>query len=138
MRLEGYRPDHFEIIAAWWKAWDGTVLSPDILPPTGVVVTGPDPIAASFCYLSNAAIAHIAFTVADPSVRVRPMLRAVEMAIGGARDIARRELGGEGFIWATTHTPAMHRILCRMGFTDGGPANTSFVLLSPIDTRLIT
>ncbi|TIW37920.1 MAG: hypothetical protein E5V72_29595 [Mesorhizobium sp.] len=123
------------------QARDGNqFLPPECLPPSGVVVmVDGTPAAASFVYLPNAAIAYIAFTCVNPGVPGRVRLDAARRAIEGVVDIAERFLGGRGFIEMPTHQHSLHRIALDLGFADGGPVRTAFLVIGDgIDPDMLT
>lgn len=134
--------DHYPTISRWWREYDGTVCVPRAcFPPTGIVATlDGEPAAVSFAYLTNAAVAQIAFVIADPALpalrRIEAATRAVDVTIA----LCKAHIGDEGLISIVTHNPTMHALVTRrLGFVDGGKAYTSFLAVGEgIDPAMIS
>lgn len=129
LRLEPYRAEtHYPIISAWWRAHGSRCLPVEALPPTGVIVTRDKiPVAASFCFLSNARVAYVDFTVTEPGLNPLVSLKAAKMAVEGAIEIARaaRCL----IVWTLTANRAIQRIYSRCGFVPTSPQQHYYLLL---------
>ena len=63
-----YSPKDFCLLESWWKAKNFPVADPELLPPTGFIVTGDSvPICAGFLFKTDAKIAILNHVVASSS-----------------------------------------------------------------------
>lgn len=128
VKVRLYQPVDYQFVADWWKAHGSEALPADVLPPTGVIVTRDgQPIAASFCYLSNARAAYVDFTVAKPGLPAILSLRAAQRAVEGAVAIAREAKCL--MVWTLTAHRAIQRIYADMGFKPTSPQQHYYLLL---------
>lgn len=119
--------DHdYPHIAAWWAAAGIDAMPADCFPPHGFVarIDG-KPIAATFCFLTDARCAWVAFTVATPDLRGPQRLAGIEGVLRAAIDRAREFTGEGGFIWSMTDHPKLQALYVeRLGFKASGmPGN---------------
>lgn len=63
-----YNKHDFSLIEGWWKARGFPPADPDLLPPTGFIVTGDSvPICAGFLFKTDAKIAILNHVVSTPT-----------------------------------------------------------------------
>jgi len=133
LRLEPYEADkHYPLIAAWWQGHDNACLPVDCLPKTGAIAVSDNdgPVAASFCFLSNSAVAFLAFPICQPGLPARTALKALAIAINGAVAIAR--VSGAKMIWSTTENGVVDHVYTKVaGFKRSTPHTNYFLLLDP-------
>lgn len=132
LRLEPYKAkQHYDIIAAWWKARDSEALPVDVLPDTGAVVTRDgDMLAYTACFLANAKFGFVAFTIAKPDLSMRETIEACALAVNGAISMAK--LKGCKVIWSTTENQFLDRLyLHHTAFKRTTPHHNYYALLDP-------
>lgn len=133
------READYDLMASWWRAVGVEPMPLDCFPADGcVALVDGEPAAMSFCYLTTARVAWVAFTVASPTVRARSRLAAIEAAIGGAVLIGRGMIGDGGFIWSMTDHPTLQRIYVeRLGFAASSLAGNYVIAGQDVPTGML-
>lgn len=117
MRTEKYVHDlHYPLVFHWWRAQNGRVFDPSQISDDGVVVFSTDerPLCASWLYHGNSKLAHIGFTVANPSSGPKEKIYAVTLAIEYLK--ARAKEVGMRFIASNSDSSALTKLFSRAGF----------------------
>ena len=80
----------YPVLLKWWEHYNHGVLSPSILPVTGVAVVDDAevPLAFSWLYFTNSRCAIIDWTIANPHVPLMQRGRAIQAAIENLEALA--------------------------------------------------
>ena len=123
------KADHYETIRKWWEFYyDGDLLPAVCLPDSGAVVMfRGKPAAVSFLYKTNAKIAQIHFTMANPDLGPGRRVFFLDKVVAAVIEMAKEFLDGQGFIWTVTDHATVGRVYQRAGLTCVGEADAFFL-----------
>jgi len=70
LQVRQFTEDDHAILAKWWKDWNFPVITLEMLPQFGVIVSdGDDDICAAFCYLTDSTYALFEWCVSNKEYR---------------------------------------------------------------------
>lgn len=80
----------YETLVEWWKSYNHGILSPSILPETGVAVVDENDVllACSWLYFTNSRVAIVDWTIGNPSIPLMQRGRAIQAAIENLEALA--------------------------------------------------
>lgn len=80
----------YPVLLEWWKHYSHGILSPAILPETGVAVVDDNdvPLAFSWLYFTNSRCAIIDWTIANPHAPLMTRGRAISAAVQNLEALA--------------------------------------------------
>lgn len=128
-----YRNADFSTVAAWWHRHTGTLLQQAMLPPLGVTVLDEsgDPLAALWCLESfGVPVAEIVYPVTRPGLDLKRASAAIALGISACIAVAGRgHTPPASFrVFKALPTPAMTRVLARLGFRESQTDRVPMVL----------
>lgn len=83
-------------------------------------------------YVTDAAVAYIAFSIANPDLPKTRQVEALKSAFGEVVRLAKLKLNGQGFIEVVSHYDSIVKLAMRdFGFKDGGMLHSAFLPIGP-------
>lgn len=130
---------HYQFVADWWSFYyDGDSIPKECLPDSGAVVIYKDkPVAMAFLYKTNAKIAQIHFSIADPKMGAGRRVFFLRKAVAGCIEKAKDFLQGEGFIWTCTDHASVGRVYAENGMECPGEADVYYLGVGTTDAEFL-
>lgn len=130
---------HYETVRRWWAHYyEGAVFPSECLPDTGIVSLYRGDIAAvTFVYKTNAKMAHIHFSIANPELPGSRKIFFLMQAMKGAIALAKELLDGDGLIWCCTDNAVIARIYAESGLTCTGVHDVYFMPVGEKDFNFL-
>lgn len=127
--VEFNKEEHYSFVADWWSFYyEGDTIPKECLPDSGaVIIYKGKPVAIAFLYKTNAKIAQMHFTIADPAMGAGRRVFFIRKAVAACIEMAKEWLDGKGFIWTCTDNAVVGRVYTENGMECPGEADVYFL-----------